>query len=76
MPAELVFQIGGLVFQKPGRYEFRLYANERWVGSKSLYLVQATDPAPSEQIRVSGSTVTVRWLNFMLPTAKPTVEEP
>lgn len=76
VPAELVFQLGGLVFQKPGRYEFRLYANERWVGSKSLYLVQATDPAPSEQIRVSGSTVTVRWLNFMLPSAKPAAEEP
>lgn len=77
VPAELVFQIGGLVFEKPGPYEFRLYANDRWVGSKSLHLVQAPEPAPqSEQIRVSGSTVTVRWLNFMLPSAKPVVEEP
>ncbi len=76
VPAELVFQIGGLVFEKPGRYEFRLYANERWVGSKSLSLVQAPDPVPSEQIRVSGSTVTVRWLSFMLPSAKPAAEEP
>jgi len=76
VPAELVFQIAGLVFEKPGRYEFRLYANERWVGSKSLYFVQARDPVPSEQIRVSGSTVTVRWLSFMLPSAKPAMEEP
>ncbi len=76
-PAELIFQIGGLAFEKPGRYEFRLYANERWVGSKSLHLVQAPEPTPQpEQIRVSGSTVTVRWLNFMLPIAKPLTGEP
>ena len=76
VPAELVFQIGGLVFEKPGRYEFRLYANERWVGSKSLYLVQAAEPIPPEQIRVTGSTVTVRWLSFMLPSAKPLADTP
>lgn len=77
VPAELVFQIGGLVFQKPGPYEFRLYANDRWVGSKSLRLVQAPEPVPQpEHIRVSGSTVTVRWLSFMLPAAKPVGEEP
>ena len=77
IPAELVFQIGGLVFPKPGLYEFRLYANDRWVGSKSLRLVQAPEPVPQpEHIRVSGSTVTVRWLSFMLPSAKPLVEEP
>ena len=77
VPAELVFQIGGLLFEKPGPYEFRLYANDRWVGSKSLHLVQAPEPAPQpEQIRVFGSTVSVRWLSFMLPVAKPVVEEP
>jgi uncharacterized protein DUF6941 len=77
VPAELVFQIGGLVFQKPGQYEFRLYANDRWVGSKSLRLVQAPEPVPQpEHIRVSGSTVTVRWLSFMLPAAKPVEQGP
>jgi hypothetical protein len=77
VPAELVFQIGGLVFQKPGPYEFRLYANDRWVGSKSLRLVQAPEPVPQpEHIRVSGSTVTVRWLSFMLLAAKPMGQEP
>ena len=77
VPAELTFQIGGLVFPKPGPYEFRLYANDRWVGSKSLHLVQAPEPAPQpEQIRVSGSTVTVRWLSFMLPSAKPIEQGP
>ncbi|HSB72174.1 MAG TPA: hypothetical protein VLT62_22835 [Candidatus Methylomirabilis sp.] len=77
VPAELVFQIAGLAFEKPGRYEFRLYANDRWVGSKSLRLVQAAEPTPQpEQIRVFGSTVSVRWLNFMLPAAKPIVEQP
>jgi hypothetical protein len=70
-PAELVFQIGDIVFEREGRYEFRLYANDRWVGSKSLNVRQASEPRPQvEQIRVSGSTVTVRWLAFMLPAPK------
>ena len=69
--AELVFQIGDIVFEGEGRYEFRLYANGRWVGSKSLNVRQALEPRPPvEQIRVSGSTVTVRWLAFMLPAPK------
>jgi hypothetical protein len=76
VPAELIFQIGGLNFEKPGRYDFRLYANDRWVGSKSLHLIQAPEPPQPEQIRVSGSTVTVRWLSFMLPVAKPITGEP
>jgi hypothetical protein len=68
VPSELVFQLGGLSFERPGRYEFRLYANERWVGSKVLNVVEAPEGGPqSEQIRVFGSTVTVRWLSFMLP---------
>jgi hypothetical protein len=70
-PAELVFQIGDIVFGREGPYEFRLYANDRWVGSKSLNVRQASEPRPQlEQIRVSGSTVTVRWLAFMLPAPK------
>jgi hypothetical protein len=55
-----------------GRYEFRLYANDRWVGSKSLNVIRAPEPKLlPEQIRVFGSTVSVRWLNFMLPVAGP-----
>lgn len=76
IPAELIFQIGNLVFEGRGHYEFRLYANDRWVGSKSLNVVQAAEPRPQlEQIRVSGSTVTVRWLNFMLPTPRAAAED-
>jgi len=74
-PAELIFQVGSLLFQGPGRYEFRLYANDRWVGSKSLSVVQAAEPGPPvEQIRVFGSTVTIRWLSFMLPPPTPSAE--
>lgn len=74
-PAELIFQVGDLLFQGPGRYEFRLYANDRWMGSKSLNVLQAAESgAPVEQIRVFGSTVKVRWLSFMLPTPKPAAE--
>jgi len=40
-PIELVFQLGGLVFGRPGRYEFRLYANDKSVGSKTFNVVEA-----------------------------------
>ncbi|MBI4536821.1 MAG: hypothetical protein HY712_02560 [candidate division NC10 bacterium] len=73
--AEMVFQLYGLAFPDPGRYEFRLYANNRWMGSKALNVVRAPEPKPqAEQIRVFGSTITVRWLSFMLPAAKPSGE--
>ena len=73
--AEMVFQIYGLTFSNPGRYEFRLYANDRWMGSKALNVVRAPEPKPQvEQIRVFGSSITVRWLSFMLPAAKPSGE--
>jgi len=72
----VVFQIGDLVFEGPGRYEFRLYANDRWVGSKTLNVTKAPEPQGPrvDQIRVFGSTVTVRWLSFMLPAPKPAGE--
>jgi hypothetical protein len=38
--AELVFQLGGLVFERPGRYEFRLYANDKSVAIKSFNVLQ------------------------------------
>jgi hypothetical protein len=34
--SELVFQLGGLAFERPGRYEFRLLANGRAVGIKTF----------------------------------------
>ena len=71
--AELVFQLYGLAFAEPGRYEFRLYANDRWMGSKALNVARAPEPKPqTEQIRVFGSTVSVRWLSFMLPAPRVT----
>jgi hypothetical protein len=33
---EIVFQLVGLVFERPGRYDFRLHANDRYLGSKTL----------------------------------------
>ena len=41
-PVEIIFQLSGLVFAEPGRYEFRLYANEKSVGIKSFTVVQVT----------------------------------
>ena len=45
VPVEFVFQLAGLVFERPGGYEFRLYANNRSVGQKSFNVVQV--PAPT-----------------------------
>jgi hypothetical protein len=39
-PAEWVFDLHGLVFEEVGAYEFRLWANERFVGSKSFSVVK------------------------------------
>jgi len=39
-PAEIVFELKGLVFESPGRYEFVLYANDRFVGKKSFDVLQ------------------------------------
>jgi hypothetical protein len=71
-PVELSFQVLDTVFERAGRYEFRLYANERWVGSKALTVAPAAEARmQAEQIHVYGSAVNVRWLSFMLPTSRP-----
>jgi hypothetical protein len=41
---ELVFELLGLVFERPGRYEFVLYANDRLVGRKSFNVVERSQP--------------------------------
>jgi hypothetical protein len=47
-PTEITFTLGGLVFEQAGPYEFRLYANERFVGQKSFSVVHLALP-PTEQ---------------------------
>jgi D-3-phosphoglycerate dehydrogenase len=39
---EVIFHLGGLTFPAPGRYEFRLAANGRHVGSKSFTVLAAS----------------------------------
>ncbi len=39
--AELIFNLENLPFERPGRYEFRLHANERFVAGKSFTVMQA-----------------------------------
>jgi len=39
-PLELVFDLRGLVFERPGRYDFTLYANGRHVGTKAFEIVK------------------------------------
>ncbi len=73
-PVELGFLILDTVFERPARYEFRLYANERWVGSKTLSVAQAPAGRPqAEQIHVYGSAVNIRWLSFMLQTPRSAI---
>jgi hypothetical protein len=42
---ELVFALEHLRFERPGRYEFRLYADDRFVAGKTFTVVAATPPA-------------------------------
>lgn len=74
-PVELSFQVLDTVFERAGRYEFRLFANDRWVGSKTLSVAAAAEGRlQAEQIRVYGSAVNVRWLSFMLPAPRPVID--
>ncbi|TMQ26364.1 MAG: hypothetical protein E6K82_04640 [Candidatus Rokuibacteriota bacterium] len=40
-PGELIFNLENLAFERAGRYEFRLYADERFVAGKSFTVVPA-----------------------------------
>jgi hypothetical protein len=74
-PVELSFQVLDTVFERAGRYEFRLYANDRWVGSKTLAVAPAAEARmQAELIHVYGSAVNVRWLSFMLPAPRPAID--
>ena len=44
-PAEILFEIGPLEFERPGAYEFHFFANERHVGQKSFNVVKIDRPA-------------------------------
>ena len=46
-PGELTVNLENLGFERPGRYEFRLYADERFVASKSFTVIQTAAAAPS-----------------------------
>ena len=38
---ELTFNLGGLVIERPGRYDLAFFANDRLVGTKSLPMIQS-----------------------------------
>jgi hypothetical protein len=44
-PAELIFALENLGLERPGRYEFRLHADDRFVAGKSFTVVAAA-PGP------------------------------
>jgi hypothetical protein len=41
-PSELIFALENLGLERAGRYEFRLFADERFVAGKSFTVLQAT----------------------------------
>jgi hypothetical protein len=41
-PAELIFALENLGLERPGRYEFRLHANERFVAGKTFVVVHTS----------------------------------
>jgi hypothetical protein len=40
-PGELTVNLENLGFERPGRYEFRLYADDRFVAGKTFTVIQA-----------------------------------
>jgi hypothetical protein len=44
-PGELIFALENLGLERPGRYEFRLHADDRFVAGKSFTVVPAAAPA-------------------------------
>jgi hypothetical protein len=39
-PGELIFNLENLALDKPGRYEFRLYADDRFVAAKTFTVIE------------------------------------
>ena len=75
---ELVFHLLGVPLPQPGHYDFRLWANGRFVDSKSLQAkltpvgAQPAGADPSGiSIRIAGSTVIARIPTFALKTPRP-----
>ena len=76
--SELVFHLLGVPLPQPGHYDFRLWANGRFVDGKSLVVKltpvgsqpAGTDPS-GMSIRIAGSTVIARIPNFALKTPRP-----
>jgi len=46
-PGELVFNLENLGFERAGRYEFRLYADDRFVAAKSFTVLGAPARSPA-----------------------------
>jgi hypothetical protein len=40
-PGELIFNLENLGLERPGRYEFRLYAEDRFVATKTFTVIQS-----------------------------------
>jgi len=45
---ELIFNLAGLKFPHPGKYEFQLFANDKIIAQKSFMIKQMERAAPAE----------------------------
>jgi len=57
LPAEFVFDLRQLVFDRPGRYQFELYANDESVGSRSFQVLLDAIPWRAPMSTIPEATV-------------------
>lgn len=69
--SEIIMELGGLRFSDPGAYDVRLWANDRFLDSKSLRIRVVETPRPARDVRVVGSAIIARFMDSMLDEPKP-----
>ncbi len=69
--SEIILELAGLRFNEAGAYDFRLWANERFLDSKSLGVRIADSQRPAHEVRVVGSAIIGRFTDCMLEQPKP-----
>jgi hypothetical protein len=69
--SELILELGNLKFGEPGAYDLRLFANDRFVDSKSLVVRVVESRRPPREVRVVGSAVIARISDAMLDEPRP-----
>ncbi len=69
--SEIILELSGLRFNEAGAYDFRLWANDRFLDSKSLGVRITENHRPPHEVRVLGSAIIGRFTDCMLAQPKP-----